>query len=106
MEGKKMKAKIRYLMVILFFVSLLVEQLGCAHTPRHPSKEMTVRSTRESEFNPPAEKGQGLRIAKGILGGQNGNLFWEDRQQLIRLRAAKEPSVRLQESSLSRTSEM
>jgi hypothetical protein len=101
-----MKATMHYRMMILFFVLLLVGGLGCAHTLRHPSKEMTVRSTKESEFNPPSEKGQGLRIAKGILGGQNGNLFWEDRQQLIRLRAAKEPSVRLQESSLSRTSEM
>ncbi len=60
-----MKATIHYLMIVL----LLVGQLGCAHTPRHPSKEMTVRSTKESEFNPPAGKGQVFRVAKGTTKG-------------------------------------
>ena len=60
-----MKATIHYLVIVL----LLVGQLGCAHTSPRPSQEMTVRSAKESEFNPPAAKGQGLRIAKGTTKG-------------------------------------
>jgi hypothetical protein len=59
----------RYLMMILFFVSLSIGQLGCAHTSPHPSEEMTARSAEEPEFNIPATKGQGLRAAKGITKG-------------------------------------
>ena len=67
--GKKMKAKMHCLMTILFFVSLLIGQLGCAHTSQHPSKEMTVRSTEEPGYNSSPPKGQGLCIAKGTTKG-------------------------------------
>ena len=67
--GKKMKATMHYPMTILFFVSLVIGQLGCAHTSQHPSEEMTARSAEEPEFSPRATKGQGLRIVKGTTKG-------------------------------------
>lgn len=67
--GKKMKATMHYLMMILFFVSLVIGQIGCAHMPQHPSEEMTARSAKEPEFNLPAPKGEDLRIVKGATKG-------------------------------------
>ncbi len=68
-----MKALTHYLMLILFFISLLTGQLGCAHTSQRPSEEMTVLSAERPEFTPPANKGQGLhstkRVAKGLIVG-------------------------------------
>jgi len=65
-EGEKMKGKMHYLMVIFLFVSLLVEQFGCAHTSQRPSREMTARSAKDPELNTPATRGQGFNIAKGV----------------------------------------
>ncbi len=64
-EGEKMKATMHYLMTIFFFVSLLIGQLGCAHTPQHPSQGTWACSAEGPEFNPHVTKGQGLRMAKG-----------------------------------------
>lgn len=67
--GKEMKATMHYLIMILFFVSLLIGQLSCAHTPQHPSEEMTVRSGSEPASNPPGSNGHGLRIARETTKG-------------------------------------
>lgn len=52
--------------MIVFF---LVGQLGCAYTPRHPCKEMTARSAKESGATSSAADPQGLRIAKETTKG-------------------------------------
>jgi len=74
-----MKTTMHYLMMILFFVSLLIGQLGCAHMPQHPSEEVraqfgtigivSVRSALEPEFNPAVAKGRGLGAGKGVAVG-------------------------------------
>ena len=55
--------------MILLSTLLMTGQWSCAHMSQHPSEEMTARSTEGPEFNPPAPKGQGLRIAKGATKG-------------------------------------
>lgn len=55
--------------MILFFISLLIGHLGCAHTSQHYSEEMTARSAEGSEFNTPSTKGQGLHVVKGVAKG-------------------------------------
>jgi hypothetical protein len=67
--GKNMKTTMHFLMMILFFVSLLIGHLGCAHMPHQHSEEMTVRSPEGPELNTPATEGQGLRVAKGVAKG-------------------------------------
>lgn len=64
-----MKGTMHYLMMIFFFVSLLIGQLGCAHTSQHPLQGTWACSAEGPEFNPHVTKGQGLRIAKGTAKG-------------------------------------
>ncbi len=59
----------RYGILIIFSFSLIIGQLGCAHTSQHPSEGMTARSVEGPKFNPPTPKGQGLHIAKGATKG-------------------------------------
>jgi len=53
-----------YPLTILFFVSLLIGQFGCAHGPQHPYQQTWLCSADGPEFDTPCVKGRGLQIAK------------------------------------------
>ena len=87
-RGEKIKATTHYPIMILFFVSLLIGQFGCAHMPQHPYQETWVCSADGPEFDTACVKGNGLRVAKdftyrlagdtstgAIIGGLVGTVF-------------------------------
>jgi hypothetical protein len=75
-------------MMILFFVSLLIGQFGCAHMPQHSYEQTWVCSADGPEFDTACVKGNGLRVAKdftyrlagdtstgALIGGLVGTVF-------------------------------
>ena len=65
-RGEMMKATTHYPMMILFFVSLLIGQFGCAHMPQHPYQQTWVCSADGPEFDTPCIKG---KIFEKLQGG-------------------------------------
>jgi len=63
-RGEKMKATTHYPMMILFFVSLLIGQFGCAHVPQHSYQQTWVCSADGPEFDAACIKESGFRVAK------------------------------------------
>lgn len=49
--------------MILFFVSILIGQFGCAHVPQQPYQQTWVCSADGPEFDTSRIKGRGLRVA-------------------------------------------
>ncbi len=66
---EKMKATVHYPMMILFFVSLLIGQFGCAHVPQQPYQQKWVCSADGPEFDTSRIKGNGLRVVKDFTIG-------------------------------------
>ena len=64
-----MKATKHYRMMVLFSVSLLIRQFGCAHMPQHPYQQTWVCSAGGPEFDTACIKGNGSRTAKDITKG-------------------------------------
>jgi len=70
-----MKATTHYPIMILFFVSLLIGQFGCAHMPQHPYQQTWVCSADGPEFDTACVKGKGLGDTKDFtkrLAGDTG----------------------------------
>jgi hypothetical protein len=61
-------------MMVLFSVSLLIGQFGCAHMPQHPYQQTWVCSADGPEFDTPCIKGERLGVAKDFtkLAGDTG----------------------------------
>ncbi len=64
-----MKVLTHYPITILFFVSLLIAQYGCAHMPQQPYQQTWVCSADGPEFDTSRMKGSGLRVAKDFTMG-------------------------------------
>ena len=64
-----MKAATHYPMMILFLVSLLTGQFGCAHVSQQPNQETWVCSADGPEFDTSHVKGKGFLVAKDFTKG-------------------------------------